>query len=121
MQFAGPIPSLHVEGKDDLYVIAALLERCGVDMSEAKRPIRIRCHDADDPLRSGDSVVLDVMAEVIKSATDRPVAFVLDIDIQTADRWASVCSALRAAGLSPPPSCPSEGYIPTIRTRPAYG
>lgn len=118
MQTTGPIPRLHVEGKDDLYVIAGLLERHGIDMSEGKRPLKIQDHDSDDPLRSGDTVVLDVMTETIRNATDRPVAFVLDIDAKTTDRWAKVSAALKAAGLSPPLKCPNDGYVGQVPNYP---
>lgn len=118
MHATGPIPRLHVEGKDDLYVIASLLDRHGIDMSEAKRPIKIQHHDDDDPQRSGDTVVLDVMAETIKNATDRPVAFVIDIDLKAVDRWASVSAALKSAGLTPPARCPPDGYIGQLANYP---
>jgi hypothetical protein len=114
MHVSGPIPRLHVEGKDDLYVIASLLERHGVRMDEVSRPLKIQHHDDDDPKRSGDTVVLEVMAETIKNATDRPVGFVIDIDLKTSDRWASVSAALKAAGLSPPKNCPADGYVAQV-------
>lgn len=111
MHTSGTIPTLHVEGKDDLHVIANLLEQHGIDMTKTARPIEIKHHADDDPQHGGDTVVIDLMAEIIRNATDRPVAFVIDIDRKVTDRWASVATALKSAGLTPPDDCPPDGYI----------
>jgi hypothetical protein len=103
MVFAGR-PTLYVEGTDDLHSLVALVQRHGLDMSEAKRPFHVSSMGGDVPL-------LEAMGDAIRNATDRPVGFVLDIDTATTDRWSAVRTRLREAGLSPPASCPAAGYI----------
>ena len=111
MSHSRAIPTLHVEGRDDLYTIAELLRRHGVDMSEPKRPFTIL--PAKDPATSVEGVgpLLANMADAIRNATDRPVGFVLDVDVKTGDRWSAVSAKLKAAGVVPPGTCPPNGYF----------
>ncbi len=105
------VPTLYVEGKDDKYTIIGLLQRHGVDMSFGYRPLEVSTVAGDPAGAEGMRPLLDAMSDAIRSATNRPIGFVLDIDVKTADRWAAVSHQLRDAGLSPPPTCPVDGYI----------
>jgi hypothetical protein len=98
------IPILHVEGKDDVSVISNLLLRYGVDTERGKRYLVIKDQGNVD-------AVLELMPEVIRASTDRPVGFVIDIDIKITERWNVVKSKLRQIGISPPEKCPSSGYF----------
>lgn len=112
------LPTLHVEGKDDLFTIAELLQRHGVDMSPANRPLQILI--AKDPVTNAEGVapLLASMSDAIRNATDRPIGFVLDVDIDLADRWSAVCSQLCLAGLTPPSTCPVDGYFGQLANYP---
>ena len=98
------LPTLHVEGTDDISVINALLFHNGIDTDKGKRHLYINDHD-------GVETLLDAMPDAIKAATDRPVGFVVDIDVEITNRWNAVCGRLREVGISPPASCPSTGYF----------
>lgn len=111
MSHARDIPVLHVEGKDDLYTIAALLERHGVDMSEEKRPLNIRPARDRETKAEGVEQFLAIMADAIRAATNHPVGFVLDVDVKVVNRWKAVSARLVEADLAPPPKCPSDGYL----------
>lgn len=112
------LPTLHVEGKDDLYTIAELLRRHGIDMSEANRPLQINI--ARDPTTNAEGVtpLLASMSDAIRNATDRPIGFVLDADVDLADRWSAVCGQLRLSGLTPPSTCPVDGYFGQVPNYP---
>ncbi len=108
---ASQLPILCVEGKDDISVINALLLRHGVDTNRGSQHLQIR--DLDSAER-----VLDAMPDAIRASTDRPVGFVIDIDIQIADRWNAVKSKLSEAGIAPPASCPPTGFFGQLPTYP---
>jgi hypothetical protein len=99
-----PLPVLFVEGKDDTSVVSNLLRRHGIDTARGDAHLRIQ--DKGDV----DSV-LETMAEAIKANTDRPVGFVVDIDIVVTDRWAAVRDKISLAGGDSPAGCPAEGFI----------
>jgi hypothetical protein len=99
-----PLPILYVEGKDDTSVVSNLLRRHGIDT--AKGDAHLRIQDKGDV----DSV-LETMAEAIKASTDRPVGFIVDIDVVVTDRWTAVKDKISLAGGDPPMDCPVEGYI----------
>lgn len=105
------VPILYVEGKDDISVINALLLRHGLDTGRGERHIRIKDEGSD-------TSVLDAIPEAIKVSTDRPVGFVIDIDIRIAGRWSSVKQKVREAGGDPPKACPAEGYIDKLPNYP---
>lgn len=107
-------PTLHVEGKNDKFTIAELVRRHGVDMSEATRPFEILTSDGAGPNKAGIDSLLESMADAIRNATDRPIGFVVDVDVKTADRWQAICARLREAGLAPPSACPANGYFGKI-------
>lgn len=114
------IPSLIVEGSNDKFVIIALLTRHHVKMDDAVRPIQLIVAKDAKTEAEGSVPLLANMTDVIRLATDRAIGFVLDVDLKTQDRWKKVCECLTAAGLSPPPECPSDGYIGVVpgRTHP---
>ncbi len=100
-------PSLRVEGRDDLYSIANLLVRHGVDYDTKPWP-------ADFPkfvASGGVAEILDGMKLAVETAGRKPVGFVLDADSPLKDRWEAVCGKLRSVGLNPPGSPPAEGFV----------
>src|SRR5687768_8452389 len=105
------LPILFVEGKDDISVINALLLRHGVDTNRGQQHLFIR------DLENAETV-LATMPEAIKTSTDRPVGFVVDIDIQIANRWNAVCGSLKRAGMAAPATCPSTGFLGQLRDYP---
>lgn len=100
------VPTLYVEGADDVGVINALLSRHGINTDRGRSHLLIKDMRGDDRL-------LDGMLDAARSATDRPVGFVLDIDQLCGDRWQAVCDRLAPLTLNPPASCPPDGYIGT--------
>lgn len=98
------IPRLHVEGRDDLFAISNLLERRGLDMSEAKRLFDIVTAFGIDEL-------LGLIQVAVDNATTHPVGFVLDTDVPVEERWVQVRDRLRKALVDAPDDCPSEGFI----------
>jgi hypothetical protein len=98
------LPHLYVEGKDDVSVVNALLYRHGLDTEKGKKYLKIM------DLGSIDAV-LESIPDAIRANTERPVGFVIDIDIEIASRWDAVHRRITQAGASPPKSCPSSGYI----------
>lgn len=81
------VPTLYVEGPDDISAIAALLKRHGYDTEQGKRHLLIRAIGSDSEL-------LSVLADTIKSERSLPCGFVLDIDTEARNRWKSVCDRL---------------------------
>jgi hypothetical protein len=98
---------LHVEGVNDINVISALLKRHGLDTERGYRHLDIKASGSVEEL-------LAIMPDVITAASDRPVGFVFDIDIEIKNRWAAVCGSLQKAGVTPPPNCPPIGYLDKI-------
>ncbi len=101
------LPTLYVEGKDDISVINALLLRHGVDTQKGKQLLLIKDLESIE-------LVLEIMPDVIKEATTRPVGFVVDIDIELTHRWEAVRGRLLQAGVTPPNPCPPDGYFGTL-------
>jgi hypothetical protein len=58
------------------------------------------------------------MPDAIRAATDRPVGFVLDIDIELVNRWGAVSGRLKEIGISPPGSCPTTGFFGQLSNYP---
>lgn len=83
-------------------------------MDDGQRPVSIETSNAGKKGASGVRPLLDLMTDAIRNATDKPIGFVLDIDLKTQDRWNSVCSKLKAARLLPPAACPASGYIDRV-------
>lgn len=98
------LPELKVEGRNDLCTIAELLNRHGIDMSQAKRPINITAAGSLESL-------LDGMRVAVRAATNRPVGFVVDADVKLSDRWNAVRDRLISEGVDVPKDCPVDGFI----------
>jgi hypothetical protein len=105
------IPKLVVEGDDDQWVIIGLLDKHGIDTRPAFRPIELAVAKDSATGAKGIIPLLATMALQIELATDRPIGFVVDVDLSCTDRWAEVSKCLNATGIVPPPSCPPEGFI----------
>ena len=99
-------PDLYVEGKDDLWTIQALLEVNGIKLVKDSGPVNIRTVDSA-------SEMLDGLGTFIKAAQSArmPVGFVLDIDLDIASRWKSICSRLSNAGFSVYSDEPDENGV----------
>lgn len=98
------LPRLYVEGTDDLSVISALMRRHSVDTDRGTQFLEIK------DLKSVNQII-DAMPDAIKDATEKPVGFVVDIDMKVSHRWDAVASRLRGLGLRPPAKCPDDGYF----------
>ena len=98
------IPTLYVEGTDDIAVISALLSRHHINTDKGNKYLKIVS-------LKNDEGVIDGMPIAIKAMTSQPVGFVVDIDIESQRRWDSICGHLRELNLILPPSCPSDGFI----------
>lgn len=101
------LPTLYVEGYDDVSVINGLLKRHGIDTKSGEQHLFIHAS-------LSVNTVLDNIASAVKASNGRDVGFVIDIDVEIDDRWRAVCERLRQAGDSPPASCPLGGYINKI-------
>ena len=97
-------PQLIVEGRDDLFLIANLLQKNGVNMDASSRPIEII-------ERRSVELLLESLESSIKAATDHPIGFVLDSDIRCQDRWRAVKDRIGALSITLPDNCPEAGYI----------
>lgn len=97
-----PLPILYVEGKDDISVVNGLLFRHGIDTEAGKRFLQIKDLESIDD-------VLATMPDAIKASTDRPVGFVIDIDIKISSRWDAVKQRLKEIGFDAPDECPPTG------------
>ena len=95
---------LHVEGPDDLHSIGHLLARQGIKFDP-----KVRLNEDGSVSR-----LLDGMAQVVAINANRAVGFVLDIDVNTTDRWRQVVGRLRPLGLEMPDSPPAEGFVGVI-------
>ena len=97
--------SLWVEGRDDLYAMAELLVRHGVDYDHER--------DRLPEIKESGSVekLLAAMPTGVELSTGRAVGFVLDADSPLADRWRAVRDRLHEAGVDTPETPPSEGFI----------
>ncbi len=110
----GPIPILYVEGSNDAHAIRALLGqheiKCRIEGkgsppdSSAPNVPQISSGDGKDNLLSSISAA-------VRLSGGRPVAFVLDADIDPADRWREVCTQYRRVGIEPPNEIPVTGFV----------
>lgn len=98
-------PKLIVEGTDDLHLIANLLKCNGVDMD--KKVVEIETSGSLEKL-------LESMNARIKAATEYPVGFVLDIDIELQDRWSAIKGRIGSLGIPLDVPCPESGFIAKI-------
>jgi hypothetical protein len=99
--------ALHVEGKDDLYSVANLLIRHGIDYDPKPWPPEFpRFLEAG----SVDRLLLG-MQEAIRLATGRVVGFVLDADSPLQDRWRAVRDRLLAVDVDAPRELQAGGFV----------
>ena len=95
---------LMVEGIDDLYSVATLMSRHGIDYDTPRigMPFINDC--------KGDSKLLDAISVAVK--TYQRVGFVLDADLSISNRWTSVRDRLLAAGVpNVPTELPLDGLV----------
>ena len=104
MSVGNPLPILYVEGKDDISVISALMRRHGIDTNRGQQHLQIKDMESVE-------LLLENMPEAIKNATDRPIGFVVDIDIELTHRWAAVRERLHQIGIVADRDCPSDGFF----------
>lgn len=98
---------LSVEGKDDLFAVANLLVRHGIDYDTkpwAPDLPEIKEIGSCEKLLAG-------MELAVKTSTGRVVGFVLDADSPLKDRWNAVCSRLRRVDVALPPEPPRGGLV----------
>jgi hypothetical protein len=101
------LPILYVEGKDDVSVISNLLSKHGLDTKRGAQHLVIK------DLGSVAAVV-DAIPDAARANTDRPVGFVVDIDIELTRRWTIVSGKLREIGIVPPAQCGPDGFVFTL-------
>jgi hypothetical protein len=107
---------LHVEGRDDLCVIADLLKASGFKMDKEPRDVQI-----DDAAKGregqGRENLLALIKTAIKASTGYAIAFVIDADKSAASTWEAVrhrfAEAIKEAGGSPklPKTFPIDGLV----------
>ncbi len=98
---------LHVEGKDDLYAIANLLVRHGIEYDT--KPWGF---DLPEIKEIGScEKLLAGMELAVRTSTGRVVGFVLDADSPLKDRWNAVRSRLRQVDVAVPSETPREGLV----------
>lgn len=91
---SGQYPALHVEGKNDMYVIGSLMREHDVELDANKGPVVIRPADSVEQL-------IENMPIATKAALGRHehVGFVLDYDAKAKNRWAQIKDAMKGAGV----------------------
>ena len=104
MSVGTPLPILYVEGKDDISVVSALMLRHDLDTDRGKRHLQIKDMESVE-------LLLENMPEAIRNATDRPIGFVVDIDIELTHRWDAVRGRLQQIGIAADPECPPDGFF----------
>lgn len=104
MSAANLLPTLYVEGADDVSVISALLFRHGIDTARGTRHLFVK------GLQNVDQLLAN-MPDAVRASTGHPVGFVIDIDIAISNRWDAVCGRLRELNIAAPSHCPREGYL----------
>ncbi len=95
---------LFVEGRDDLYTVAALLAARGYDYSQQPW----------SPLMKelgGIDVMAEALPVALKAAPLRRVGLIVDADLDLAARWASVTGAFARAGVQLPAQPAPSGLI----------
>ena len=104
-----PLPTLYVEGPDDTVFISNLLHRHGIDTQRGREHLEVK------HLGSVEKV-LDAIPDAVRNASNRPVGFVVDIDIVTQHRWGAIRHRLVNLGLNEaiPHHCPNNGYLGRI-------
>jgi hypothetical protein len=96
---------LHVEGKDDLHLIANLIKEYGIDW---------KTNPSAPEIKEIGSVteLLDGIETAVQLSSGRVIGFVLDADQPLSSRWASVRQRLTNSGVDDvPETLPNEGFI----------
>ncbi|MGL6076017.1 MAG: DUF3226 domain-containing protein [Fimbriiglobus sp.] len=81
------LPTLYVEGSDDISVINALMVRHGFPTDSGKKYLVIRAEGASVGSTGSDGELFAAMPDRIKNDPPFPCGFVFDIDIKVQDRW----------------------------------
>ena len=100
-------PVLRVEGKDDKFVIENLLSRHGIDHTLVD--IKWSKQGGDDDA-GGNDALLDGMRLAVTTSTGKAVAFVLDADGTSENRWRGVRTRLDGV-LALPDEIPRDGFV----------
>ena len=118
-----PVPSLqpkgflHVEGKNDMFAIGALLEKAGSKQNPKTGPVIIRKENKEDGKQDGTEGVTGVLRAMdvglpVAAAGGSILGFVLDMDDQFVGRWDAVRGRLSGAGMTDVPDRPpAAGYV----------
>jgi hypothetical protein len=116
---------LHVEGRDDLYVIAELLKASGFQMDKEPRDVQIDEAAKGDEGHGRDKV-LALIKTAVKASTGNAVAFVIDADKSASATWNAIRHRIEeaikdAGGKSKlPQPFPGEGVVidlPELKSR----
>lgn len=91
------LPTLYVEGRDDLFSLVNLLEQNGVSFEPGQRKVDF------EETKSVDAMI-DNLGTYVKSARNQkqPVGFVLDADVDGDARWTSIKDKLKNEGFEVP-------------------
>ena len=109
-------PLLHVEGKNDLHALAALLVEHGMPHDEKQRPVEFPVIKA----AGNDSSVVSLIEIEVRLQAGRPVGFIVDADDSPTQRWESIRSHLEKVGVETPTIMPVDGFVgesSTYKTR----
>mgnify|MGYP003325525099 CR=1 FL=1 len=92
---ASRFPVLHVEGKNDMYVIGGIMREHDLELDAEKGPVIIQSADSVEQL-------IENMPIATKAALGRHehIGFVLDYDVMAKNRWAQVKEAMKRAGVT---------------------
>ena len=107
---------LHVEGRDDLYVIANLLRASGFQMDQKPRDVQIDEAAKGDEGHGRDKL-LALIKTAVKASTGNAIAFVVDADKSASSTWDAVRYRIEAAiketggNRNLPNTCPVDGLI----------
>jgi len=104
---------LHVEGRNDLFTIANLLEKHSFQIKNSPRDVEIHKSALDDQT-SGRDELLKLIGTAVKASTDNAVGFVIDADHSSAATWSSVQQHIQSAigaKFKLPKTFPVEGFV----------
>lgn len=119
-----------LEGRDDWFVIKALLRADGADIRETGnravhelrwRDKRCLLEVSDHETEPGVSNLLSSLPVRVKQSGLERLAVVLDADDGLASRWQSLVHTLGAAGYATPKSPPPSGVLCAAVDRPCVG
>jgi hypothetical protein len=107
---------LHVEGRNDLFTIANLLEKHSFQVKNVPRDLEIHKAALDDQT-SGRDELLKLIGTAVKASTDSAVGFVIDADRSSATTWSSVQQHIHSAigpKFKSPKTFPTDGFVADI-------